>query len=279
MQVSSLHVHPVKSCRGLAVLEMEVDRFGPVDDRRFLIVDASGRFLTQREWPRMAQIRVRSNGGNWTFSIDHHHLPPVDIPKHPPDGMAVREVTVWRDSVLAEDCGDAIAALLTGFLGAPVRLVRAGRDYKRVIPEKRTPDALKPRGESLVAFGDAFPFLITSIASIGDLNSRLEVPVPMDRFRPNIVVTGCGPYEEDAWTRIRIGSVELHAAGPCERCVIITTDQHTGERAKEPLATLATYRRGPSGAVKFGQNFIHAVENGTIRVGDTVTVLETRSAE
>jgi uncharacterized protein len=274
MQVSSLHIHPVKSCRGIAVLEMDLDGIGPVDDRRMLIVDANGRFLTQREWPRMAQIRVRSNAGHWTFSVEHQHLPPVDVPKRAPVGAVAREVTVWRDTVLAEDCGDEIAELLSSFLGSPVRLVRAGRDYKRVIPDKRTPDALKARGGSLVAFGDAFPFLVTSIASVSDLNTRLEVPVPMDRFRPNIVVTGCGPYEEDTWARIRIGGVELHAAGPCGRCMVITTDQHTGERAKEPLATLATYRRGPDGAVNFGQNFIHASDHGTIRVGDMVTVLE-----
>jgi len=279
MQVSSLHIHPVKSCRGLAVLEMDIDQIGPVDDRRFLIVDANGRFLTQRERPQMAQIRVRPSAGTWTFSVDHHHMQPVEVPKRPPDGVSPREVTIWRDTVLAEDCGDEVAALLSGFLGDPVRLVRAARDYKRTIPEKRTPAALKARGGSLVAFGDAFPILITSIASIGDLNSRLEVPVPMDRFRPNIVVAGCGPYDEDTWTRIRIGNVELHAAGPCERCTILTTDQHTGERAKEPLATLSTYRRGPNGAVLFGQNFIHAVEHGTIRVGDTVAILENRASD
>jgi uncharacterized protein YcbX len=277
MQVSSLHIYPVKSCRGIAVLEMDLDAVGPVDDRRMLIVDANGRFLTQREWPQMAQIRIRSNADHWTFSIEHHHLPPVDVPKLAVAGAAAREVTVWRDTVLAEDCGDEISALLTSFLGSPVRLVRAGRDYKRVIPEERTPDALKARGESLVAFGDAFPFLITTIASISDLNTRLQVPVPMDRFRPNIVITGCGPYEEDTWPHIRIGSVELHAAGPCGRCIVTTTDQHTGERAKEPLATLATYRRGTDGAVNFGQNFIHAADHGTIRVGDTVTILESRN--
>lgn len=276
MQVSSLHIHPVKSCRGIAVLEMNLDGIGPVDDRRMLIVDANGRFLTQREHPEMAQIRVRNNADHWTLSVEHHHLPPVEVPKRAPVGAVAREVVVWRDTVLAEDCGDEIAALLTSFFGNPVRLVRAGRDYKRVIPDKRTPDALKERGELLVAFGDAFPFLITSIASITDLNTRLEVPVPMDRFRPNIVVTGCGPYEEDTWTRILIGGVEFHAAGPCERCAIITTDQHTGERAKEPLATLATYRRTPNGTVMFGQNFIHAADTGTIRVGDAVTILERR---
>jgi uncharacterized protein YcbX len=278
MQVSSLHIYPVKSCRGLAVLEMDIDPIGPVDDRRFLIVDANGKFLTQREHPEMAQIRVRPSAGNWTFFVDHHHSQPVDVPKRAPVGVPPREVTIWRDTVLAEDCGDEIATLLSGLLGSPVRLVRAAHDYKRTIPEKRTPEALKSRGGSLVAFGDAFPFLITSIASIGDLNSRLEVPVPMDRFRPTIVVTGCGPYEEDTWTRIQIGNVELHAAGPCGRCAIITTDQHTGERAKEPLATLSTFRRGPEGAVNFGQNFIHASEHGTIRVGDAVTILEKREA-
>jgi uncharacterized protein YcbX len=226
----------------------------------------------------MAQIRVRLTEDNWTFSVEHHQEATVEVPKQPPVDAAIREVTVWRDTVVAEDCGDAIAELLTRFLGDPVRLVRAGRDFKRTVPEERTPAALRGKnGGPPFTFGDAFPFLITTIASIGDLNTRLEVPIPMDRFRPNIVITGCAPYEEDTWARIRIGNVELHAAGPCGRCAITTTDQHTGERAKEPLATLATYRRGPDGAVNFGQNFIHATERGTIRVGDTVTLLESRA--
>lgn len=277
MQVSSLHIYPVKSCRGLAVLDMEFDRIGPVDDRRFLIVDEAGRFLTQRERPEMSRIRVRASGANWTFSIEHDPRPAVEVPKRAPAGVASREVSIWRDTVPAEDCGDEAAGLLAGFLGAPVRLVRAGSGYNRVVPGTRTPDSLQGGGPVPVSFGDAFPILITSIASIGDLNTRLEIPVPMDRFRPNIVITGCGPYEEDTWSRIRIGGVELVAAGPCGRCIVTTTDQHTGERAQEPLATLAKYRRSPEGAVNFGQNFIHASDHGRIRVGDPVTVLESRT--
>lgn len=278
MQVSSLHVYPVKSCRGLAVLEMDFDRIGPVDDRRFLIVDGKGRFFTQRERPQMARIRVRATGDDWSFSVDHQHMQPVDVPKRPPAGAPVREVTVWRDTVLAEDCGDAIAGLLSKFLGEPARLVRAGRDYNRTVHADRISGTAEEQGAPPpVAFGDAFPLLVTSIASIGDLNTRLDVPIPMDRFRPNIVITGSGAYAEDTWTRIRIGNVELYSGTPCGRCVITTTDQHTGERAKEPLKTLATYRKGPDGAVNFGQNFIHAASRGVIRVGDSVTILETRA--
>ena len=278
MQVSSLHIYPVKSCRGIAELEMQIDRIGPVGDRRFLVVDSNGRFLTQRAHPLMAQIRLRSSGKNWVFAFDHHAHEPFEVPKNGPKGVPPREVVIWNDTVLAEDCGDEAAKGLSEFLGIEARLVRAGREYNRVIPGNRSPDALKERGSLPVAFGDAFPFLITSIASIGDLNTRLDMPVPMDRFRPNIVIAGCGPYEEDTWARIRIGDVELVAAGPCGRCIVTTTDQHSGERGKEPLATLATYRKDKDGSVNFGQNYIHATDKGTIRVGDPVTVLEKHGA-
>ena len=210
------------------------------------------------------------------FAFDHHAHDPFEVPREGPKDASSRDVVIWRDTVRAQDCGDEAAKGLTEFLGLEVRLVRAGRDYNRVVPEKRTPESLKGRDGLPVAFGDAFPFLITSIASIGDLNTRLDMPVPMDRFRPNIVIAGCGPYEEDTWVRIRIGDVEFVAAGPCGRCAIVTTDQHSGERGTEPLATLATYRRGENGAVNFGQNFIHATDKGAIRVGDSVTILESR---
>lgn len=275
MQVSSLHLYPVKSCRGIATLEMEVDGLGPADDRRFLIVNADGKFMTQRERPEMARILVRPGTDGWILLAPDQGE--ISVPLRSPDGAPVRSVTIWRDTVLGEDCGDEAASRLSGFFGEPVRLVRVGRDYSRPIPADRTPVAFGGIATPpQVAFGDAFPFLVTSIASMNELNSRLSEPLPMDRFRPNIVVTGCAPFEEDTWLSIRIGGVLLHAAGPCGRCIITTTDQHTGERGKEPLRTLATYRRGPDGAVNFGQNFIHAPERGTIRVGDFVVVLERR---
>jgi len=277
MQVSSLHYYPIKSCRGVATLDMEIDEFGPVDDRRFLIVDANGRFLTQRERPQMARILIRPGPDGWKIAIPGEDL--VTLPRLPPADALVREVTVWRDTVRADDCGDHAASCFSGFFGEAVRLVRAGREYSRTVPSARTPAALLGKGDgSRVTFGDAFPFLITSIESISDLNSRLEEPLPMERFRPNIVVTDCAAYEEDTWLSIRIGSVVFHAAGPCGRCAVTTTDQHTGECGKEPLRTLATYRRGPDGAVNFGQNFVHAAARDAIRVGDAVTVLEQRSS-
>ena len=124
-------------------------------------------------------------------------------------------------------------------------------------------------------FADAVPFLVISEASFADLNARLDFPLPMDRFRANLIVTGCAAFAEDAWPRFRIGGVTFRAAGPCTRCTITTTDQLTGERSKEPLRTLATYRRAPAAPtdVNFGQNLIHETKSGTVRIGDAVELL------
>lgn len=257
---------------------MEIDNIGPVDDRRFLIVDGKGRFLTQRERAMMACILLRPETDGW--SIIAPGVEPIHISRQAPEGVAAMSVTIWRDTVLADDCGDEAAARLSGYFGEPVRLVRAGRTYSRVVPSDRTPALLNASASSpQVAFSDAFPFLVTSIASLQELNSRLDESLPMDRFRPNIVITGCAPFEEDTWLSIRIGDVVLHAAGPCGRCIVTTTDQHTGERGKEPLRTLASYRKDADGSVNFGQNFIHAPNPGTIRVGDSVEVLEKRPVD
>jgi hypothetical protein len=127
------------------------------------------------------------------------------------------------------------------------------------------------RPEDQVAFADAFPFLLISEASLDDLNARMHAPLPMNRFRPNIVITGCAPYAEDTWPSLRIGSVDFAAAKACVRCTVTTTDQTTTERGEEPLKTLATYRKTDAGVV-FGQNLIH-LNRGTIRVGDRVTTV------
>jgi len=127
----------------------------------------------------------------------------------------------------------------------------------------------------VVTFADSCPFLVLSEASLADLNSRLAVPLPMNRFRPNLVVAGAAPYGEDAWTRIRIGDAVFRSAGPCARCPITTTDQATAVRGKEPLKTLATYRRDPDDQtdVNFGLNLIHETKRGTVRVGAPVEMI------
>ncbi len=269
-RLSGLFIYPVKSLRGCAVTSVEIDPLGPVDDRRFLVIDPTGRFVTQRTLPRMALIETAV--GNGILRLSSAGAGSIEVPLRAAPGSAMlRTVSVWKSEGLqAEDCGDAVATWLAGFLGLACRLVRIGRDYNRPILKASA------RPGDVVSFADAFPFMGISEASLADLNTRLasggERPVPMDRFRPSLVFAGCGAHAEDTWTRFRIGEVTFRAGGPCARCVITTTDQQTAERSPEPLRLLATYRRDPTDntRINFGQNFIHENKTGRIALGDPV---------
>ena len=300
LRVTGLFIYPVKSLRGLAVSSAEVDARGFAGDRRFLVVDQGNRFLTQRVLPRMALIEIALADGELVLSSGRDGSVRVPLqPKTQDSEPKTHAVTVWHDTVTAEDCGDEPAAWLSAFLGQPCRLVRAGAAYSRPIPAHKVPAGLDhpsgvgaasgPRLSSLgtrlstpaprpstdheVSFADGFPFLLIGEESLADLNARLAAPLPMNRFRPSLVVAGGAPYAEDAWTRFRIGDVVFHGATRCGRCVVTTTDQLTAERAAEPLRTLATYRRDPDGDVKFGRNLIHETKSGRLTVGDAVRLL------
>jgi uncharacterized protein YcbX len=274
MVLRGIHVHPVKSLGGCAVAEAEVDALGLVGDRRFLVVDPEGRFLTQRTLPRMALIATRLDAA--TLTLTAAGAGSVEVPRAPDPAAPLVAVTVWQsEGLLAEDCGSAAAAWLGRLLGAPCRLVRIGPAFRR--PVRRVPGGLD--GTPLVGFADASPFLLASEASRADLNDRLvargEEPLGWDRFRANLIIEGCAAFAEDTWPHLRIGAIEFRAAGPCARCAVTTTDQATGERGVEPLRTLATYRRDPRSPedVNFGQNLIHLTVGGRLRVGDAVVVL------
>lgn len=262
--VASIHLYPVKSARGVAVKQATCDDRGFAGDRRFLVVDPAGRFLTQREVPRLALIQAVRRGNRLGLAAPGRV--PLTLPREAPDGV-VCDVTIWRDAVRAVDLGEAAARWLSAYLDRPVRLVGAGAAFRRPLRHA----AAQPEDE--VAFQDQHPLLVLSEASLAELNGRLRDPVPLDRFRPNLVLRGTAPHAEDSWLRIRIGGTVLRAAGPCTRCVVTTTDQQTLARSAEPLRTLATYRRDRHGGVCFGQNYIHETKRGSIRVGQSVTVL------
>jgi uncharacterized protein YcbX len=273
MHLSGLFIYPVKSLRGISVSTAELDALGPVGDRRFMIVDVTGRFLTQRTLPRMALIQTELNRATLTLSASGAGT--VCIPRESDSAAPLRTVSVWRSEGLqAEDCGDAAAVWLENILGVPCRLVRAGARFHRPIEQPG-----KTLAGEAIGFVDAYPLLVIGEASLSNLNDRLiaegEEPVPMDRFRPNLVIAGGAAFAEDSWPGIRVGGVVLRAGGPCARCVITTTDQATAERGKEPLRTLATYRRDASDPanVNFGQNFRHESKSGMLHVGAPVEVL------
>ena len=276
--LSALFCYPVKSCRGVALSEALLDRRGIIHDREMMIVDADNRQMTQRATPILARIATALT--DQALLLRAPGAGELRVPWRVPAGeppRAPREVEVWRDTVVADDIGDEAARWLAGVVGQPCRLVTTGTRSQRIRPPEHLaadlhPDVLARPVE--IAFPDGFPLLVVSEESLDDLNRRLDLPeaLGMDRFRPNLVVTGCAaPYAEDTWKAFRIGEVRLLAGGPCGRCVITTTDQQTLARSREPLRTLATYRRTADGEVVFGQNAILAAPGGRLQVGDGVT--------
>lgn len=270
MHVSGLFLYPVKSLRGFAVPAVEIDDLGFAGDRRFLVIDEAGKFLTQRQVTRMALVSTALANGTLTLSAEGAGS--VSIPTASDPAAPLHPVAVWKsEGMLAEDCGPAAAAWLSDFLQLKCRLVRIGEKFRRPVLKK----AAQP-GDAF-SFADGSPILVTSEASLADLNDHIlenaGEPVPMDRFRPNLVITDCPAFAEDTWPHIRLGDVTLRAAGKSDRCIMTTTDQLTGVRGKEPLRTMATFRRDPAldpTAVYFGANFINESKRGTVRVGAKV---------
>ncbi len=269
-RVASLHVYPVKSCRGIDLATSRLTPTGLEWDRRWMIVDAAGRFVTQRENARLASIASAINGklrlaadGLPEFVIDLHHDGPM------------RKVRIWKHVGVGIDAGDEAADWLMAALGAPYRLVRVVESEMQTVD----PSYAGP-GNHPVTFTDGYPILMISRASLQDLNERLPAPLPMNRFRPNIVIDDVPAYAEDAMAVFRIGKVAVRGVKPCTRCVITTTDQVTCVRddRQEPLRTLKTYRydAGQKG-VAFGQNCV--VEAGVgerLAVGTELTIEDRR---
>jgi hypothetical protein len=261
--LTGLFYYPIKSCRGHALETAVLDKRGLQHDRRFLIVDANNQFVTQRDNAKLALIEPHIANGTLTLTAPGQA--PLSLETR--SATQRRAVQIWRDTVEALDQGEIAAQWLSDYLGEAVRLVKFDEAVVRKVSAQY---ARRPTDQT--GFADGYPLLIISQESLDDLNSRLAAPLPMNRFRPNLVVSGTTPYAEDTWKQIRIGEVVLDIVKPCARCVITTTDQSTAVRGKEPLATLATYRDSERG-VLFGQNVIHAGP-GTLKLGQAVEVLE-----
>lgn len=263
MRLAAIHVHPVKSARGISVSRAEVGPTGLRHDRRWMIVDRSDRFVSQREDPRLARIAPRLDEDGGRLLLHAPGAAPLALPLRPGLGQP-RDVTVWSDDVTAFDCGDAAAGWLATVLGGPYRLVVLPDDAVRPV------DPAYARPGDRVSFADGFPYLLAGEASLDDLNRRAGTRLTMERFRPNLVVAGGAPFAEDAWSRITIGGVPFRVVKPCARCVVPTLDPDTQEAGPEPLRTLATFRK-VDGKVLFGQNLLPD-GGGVVQVGDAVVV-------
>lgn len=265
--IQALNIYPVKSCRGIALREASVTPTGFQFDREWMIVGDNYRFITQREEPRLALIETAIYAGNLTLRAPgmRSNLT-VSLDARGPSVQAV----CWRDVCAAFDMGEHAATWLTEYLGSPRRLVRFDPSFERISSPEWTGEV-----ESSSQFSDAFAWLVISQSSLDDLNGRLPSALPMNRFRPNIVLEGTEAYAEDRILELATDAVQWRLVKPCTRCAITTTDQATGERTSdEPLRTLKSYRfsRELKG-VLFGQNAILLHGDGaTVRVGERLDI-------
>ena len=261
--LSAIHIYPVKSLGGITLREAHCTQRGAQFDRRFLVVDSNGDFLTQREYPKMATVWVDIEDDSLTLAAPD--LDTVIVPLKPQPARAYK-VSVWSSVVQAHEVSADANRFLSDYLETDCKLV-----YMPDSSERRVNAEFACNGE-IVSFADGYPYLLISEASLADLNSRMAAPLPMNRFRPNLVVKGCTPYAEDGWKEIRIGESTFRLVKPCTRCQITTTDQATGEVVgPEPLHTLAKYRNSAEG-VMFGQNLL-PLKLGRIAMGDVVEVV------
>jgi len=271
MTLAGIHRFPVKSCRGGAVDEALVEPWGLAGDRRWLVVDDDGVLMTAREHGRLLLVTpsIRPDGGLHLTSPDAPDLA-VDVPS----GDELVPVRVWRSELVAALASDEAAAWFSKIVGRAARLVYLDD------PTRRHPNPEYARPTDYVSFADGYPLLLATAGSLAQLNDWIaagpraaEGPLPMIRFRPNVVIDGSAPWAEDGWRRLRIGDAEFRAVKGCDRCVMTMTDPDTATRGKEPIATLARYRNWDH-ATWFGMNLVPDTPGATIRVGDEVEVLD-----
>ena len=274
MQVTGLFIYPIKACQGISLTQAEVMPQGLAGDRQLMLVDSQGTFITQRQYPQLAQVSVQLAGEQLT--LGHPHQSPLTFT---PTLVGIeRQVQVWRDRLMAIDQGDEVAQWFKSVLDPQltVRLVHQTPQHPRAIDPNYTNQQFKP-----VSFADGYPILVTATASLADLNQRLiaqyqdpRQAVPMDRFRPNVVIETPIPFMESDWSQLQINQVILALVKPCSRCLVTTTDQHTGDRhpLQEPLATLSRFRQVPQQGILFGENAI-PLQTGILKLGDVVQIL------
>lgn len=263
LTLSGLYVYPVKSFGGIALTESVVQPRGLQYDRRWMLVDEQGRFVSQREHAALALLGTALEPPFLTIFRKDKPEERLQIPLVPEwTEMPELAVQIWDDHCIACLYPAGINAWFSQQVGAPVRLVYLPDTTIRPVEAKYAPDPTP------VSFADAYPFLLIGQASLDDLNRRMSVPLPMNRFRPNFVVSGSLPYQEDEWRGFSLGRVRFRGVKPCARCIIPTIDQDSGLRSAEPLKTLTTYRQ-QGRRILFGLNVLWTGEGAAIvRVGE-----------
>jgi len=268
LHISKLYIYPIKSLGGIPVNSAQVTSRGFKYDRRWMLVDGQNRFLTQREHPTMALIKVAIEADG--LLVSHQLYGSIKVP-FIYNSVAKQSVTIWDDITTGAYVSNEIDHWFSTVLGIKCRLIYMPDDSEREVDQRYAQPGM------ITSFADAYPFLLIGQASLDDLNKRLPAALPMDRFRPNIVFTGGGAFSEDLMNHITIAGISFYGAKLCSRCVMTTIDQQTGTKAKEPLKTLAGYR-SKNKKILFGQNLVHQGE-GFVTVGDTLDVLSTHNED
>jgi uncharacterized protein len=267
LQVSELFIYPVKSLGGISLSKANVTDRGFEYDRRWMLVNEQGEFMTQRTLPQLALFRTSIEADHLSIT---HKLENMSISVPFEAAAETRTVDVWSDRCRARLVDAKIDQWFSDLLSLKCSLIYMPDTTKRRV------DGRYAQNKEITSFSDAYPFLIISQASLDDINNRITEQLPMNRFRPNIVVTGSMPFEEDEWAHFAINEIDFYGVKLCARCVMTTINQDNATQAKEPLKTLSTYRLKDK-KVFFGQNLLHKGE-GVVSIGDEVTVLERKKA-
>jgi uncharacterized protein YcbX len=267
LSISHLYVYPIKSLGGIELNAARLTDRGIEHDRRWMLVDENNRFLTQREFSKLAMFRTAIHANELTVYEKGNEADKISVNLYP-TGSELTKVQIWDDVCDAIEISGKANEWFSKKLNMSCKLI--------YMPDAsiRKVDMDYALNNEITGFSDAYPLLMIGQASLDDLNSRLEMPVPMNRFRPNIVFTGGTAFEEDTMKHFQINGIDFYAVKPCARCVVTTTDQETGVTAKEPLKTLASYRTG-NNKVYFGQNILYK-NQGTIKVGDELKVVQVK---
>ena len=267
LTLSHIFIYPIKSLGGIGLQSAKVEERGLQYDRRWMLVDKNGMFLTQREHPQMALLQVNIKDDTLQVSHKVKAISNLQLPISSEQLSNHMVVNVWNDVVIAKNVSHDADLWLSEALNLDCQLVFMDNDSDRFTDRKYVDEP------HLVSFADAYPFLIIGHESLNELNRRLKEPLPMNRFRPNFVFSGGEPFIEDTWRDFMIGKLKFRAVKSCSRCVIPTINPDTAEKGREPLETLAKFRKVDN-KVMFGQNLV-GYNEGVVKVGDRVTQLDT----
>lgn len=270
LKITDLWIYPIKSIAGIQLTQAKVEKRGLQYDRRWVLADENGTFVHQRDYPEMALLQPEINGDIMTVSHKTKEIAPMSFSMGEPTSTPV-DVTVWDDGCSAKPVDKEADLWFSEIIGKSVRLLYMHEDSVRQADQRYAIEATDK-----VSFADGYPVLIISEESLALLNSKTDEHIPMNRFRANIIVSGAEAHEEDRLRKITIGEVEMYGVKPCARCIMTTIDVDTAQKGKEPLKSLATYRK-LGHKILFGENFIPSNE-GQVMVGDTLKVLKTKNS-